>query len=234
MSRPSPLLTVSGLTVAFDGMPVVENVSFRIVPNEVVAIIGPNGSGKSTLLRALIGVVKPAGGTIAWKKGVRIGYLPQRLFIEKGVPLTVREFLSLKSGITPAMTAEALSAVGVSGSTVANQRLGDLSGGTFQRVLVAWAIADKPDILLLDEPTESVDVKGQQSIFHLMHQLRDQAKMAVVIVSHDLTMVYHHADTVLCMNREMVCHGAPEAVLTQEQLVKLFGEHATPYLHRHI
>ena len=218
------LLKVEDLSVVLSNRKIVHDVSFEIGPEEVLAVIGPNGAGKSILLRALLGLIPIAGGKIEWRSGVRIGYLPQRFQVDVYLPMTVKEFLDLKSHHEYSLN-EVLELVRFDKKFL-KRNLANLSSGELQKVLLIWALLDKPQILLFDEPTENVDVVNQESIYTLLHHLQDALKIALIIVSHDLHVVYRYANKVICLNQKMVCEGVPHEVLTNEKLSELYGDHA--------
>ena len=224
------LLTVTDLEVSVGPKKIIHDISFSLKPKEILAIIGPNGAGKSVLLKSLLGIISPTSGTVTWGEGVRVGYLPQRFNVDLYLPMTVGEFLNLKP--RRAMTNEkALELVSID-ATWLPRRLAHLSSGQLQRILLAWALLDEPQILLFDEPTENVDVAGQESIYTLLHKLQTTMNIAMLIVSHDLHVVYKYATGVLCLNQKMMCFGTPEIALTPETLTKLYGEH-THFSHTH-
>lgn len=225
-----PLLTVNQVGVKFE-REVLKNVSFDLHKGEVLAIIGPNGAGKSVLLRALLGLV-PHSGTISWAKDAHIGYVPQRLAVDKDLPLSVQEFFKFKKAGKKTM-AEVLGAAGLNDEKILNQRLGTLSGGQLQRVMIAWSLLDHPDVLLYDEPTTGIDAGGEEAIYLLLKRLQDERKLSVVVVSHDLNMVYRYATKVVCINGQMVCFGHPLEVLNSESLSHLYGHESGLYEHRH-
>lgn len=227
--EPQPLLAVENVSVAFDGRNILEHISFTVQPEEVLAVIGPNGSGKTVLLKTLIGLIKPARGRITWSPRARVGYLPQRFQVDRHLPMTVREFLRLKPTFTRPLE-EALHLTRLTRGTL-GKHLAHLSGGELQKVLLAWSIMDNPNLLLFDEPTENVDVVGQESIYSILHDLQDSLHVAVVLVSHDLHIVYRYATQVICINKRMVCSGIPHEVLTTERLSELYGDHA--FFHHH-
>lgn len=226
-----PILKVENLSVAFDGETVLHDVSFSVNKGEVLAILGPNGAGKSVLFRALLGVV-PYAGTISWLTNSKIGYVPQKLAIERNLPLTVKEFFYLKTSITQTALHEVLTTVGLS-HTLLDQPLGTLSGGQFQRVLIAWALLGQPEVLLFDEPTAGVDIGGEETIYHLLHQLQTKHHLTIIIISHDLNVVYQYANQVICINKKMICSGTPKEVLDSTNLSKLYGAHTALYEHGH-
>ena len=239
---PENILSVEDLAVSFDNAVVLERITFSLKTGEVLAIVGPNGAGKSVLFRALLDLL-PYSGRISWQPNLKLSYVPQKLAIERPLPLTVREFLKLKSpSAKPQEILEALEAVGVkTGPTeehhlehhILNRRLGMLSGGEFQRVLIAWALIGRPDVLLFDEPTTGIDIGGEETIYKLLHRLHQQRNLTMLIISHDLNIVYKYANQVICLNRELVCQGAPNQVLNAGSLAKLYGEETSFYHHPH-
>lgn len=228
------ILEVKNLDVAYGGEEVLRDVSFSLEEGESLAVIGPNGSGKTTLFKAILGIINYKG-KINLKPGIRIGYVPQKLDIERDLPITVEEFLLLKKQIVGRETLhtikEVLEFVRLSVS-FARKRFSELSSGELQRVMIAWALIDHPDLLLFDEPTASIDIAGQETIYELLDKLREREKFTLLLISHDLTVVYHFATKVLCLNKSQVCFGMPKEVLTPEGLQKLYGKHKL-YSHTH-
>ncbi|HHI71415.1 MAG TPA: metal ABC transporter ATP-binding protein, partial [Rhodobacteraceae bacterium] len=216
------LITAKGVSLKYGATPILEHVDFSIEPGEIVTVIGPNGSGKSTLLRALIGAKQPAKGQITRKAGLRIGYVPQRLMVEGHMPLTVRRFLSLPVRHTDAEASEMLDRVGVAG--FGEHQLADLSGGQFQRVLLARALLGNPEILMLDEPTQGLDQPGIASFYQLLEEIHDELGCAVLLVSHDLHVVMSASDRVICLNGHICCQGTPNVVSEAPEYRALFGE----------
>lgn len=233
----APILDVRDLSVAFNNEEVLKDISFSVGEGDVLAIIGPNGAGKTVLFRALIDLI-PFSGEIKWREDVKIGYVPQKLMEKAELPLTVKEFFILKSKnlffkdeqLVESISHE-LKSVGLE-PEILNQQLANLSRGQFQRVLIAWAILRHPNVLLFDEPTAGIDVAGEGSIYNLLHKLQNERGMTVLIISHDLNIVYRYADKVLCLNKENLCFGEPRKALTSEQIERLYGESAF-YHHVH-
>jgi len=234
------ILNIQNLTVSFDDNKVIDDLSFSIRKGDVIAIVGPNGAGKSILFKALIGLV-PYLGKIEWSPGLKISYVPQRFNVEKDFPLTTMEFLRLKSK-NQGKIMSALESVGLKNKQsdiyhikrhLLNQRLGWLSGGQLQRILIAWAILDSPDVLLFDEPTTGIDIGGEETIYNLLKKLNDEMALTVLLISHDLNIVYKYANSVLCLNKEKICFGPPRDVLDPQALVKLYGGEAGFYAHEH-
>ncbi|MBI2013690.1 MAG: metal ABC transporter ATP-binding protein [Candidatus Colwellbacteria bacterium] len=228
------ILDVKNLTVAFNGINVLENINFSVNEGDSFAIIGPNGSGKTVLFRALLNTL-PYSGEINWDSHVKIGYVPQRLYIERDLPFTLGEFLKTKAkifGISQKHIDELLDLVNLSKLDLARP-LGKLSIGQFQRALITFALIGNPNVLLFDEPTASMDPAGEEQIYDTLHKLQDRKNLTVILVSHDINMVYKKANKVLCINKRQVCFGAPHATLTAENLEKIFGGHHKLYHHIH-
>jgi zinc transport system ATP-binding protein len=235
MESAQPILNVKDLRVRLDGQDIIKDVSFALNRGDTLAIVGPNGAGKSVLFRALLNLV-PYSGTVAWAKNIKINYIPQRFTIDRDFPLTVNEFLQFKTKSQRTILA-ALRSVGITDEHhihhhLLKQRLGWLSGGQIQRVLIAWAIIDNPDVILFDEPTAGIDVGGEETIYHLIKKLKDEKDLTILIISHDLNVVYKHAASVLCLNKDMICFGTPEDALDPAALKALYGE-AKFFTHNH-
>ncbi|MGC9368099.1 MAG: metal ABC transporter ATP-binding protein [Paracoccaceae bacterium] len=215
------LITAEGMGVRYGGRVALEHVDFTIAPGEIVTVVGPNGSGKSTLLRALLGVIEPSEGRVTRQKGLRIGYMPQRLSFDGRMPMTVRRFLSLPERRSDAEARAALARVGVPG--VERQQMDTLSGGQFQRVLLARALLSDPQILVMDEPTQGLDQPGEAAFYELIEELRQETGCAILLVSHDLHVVMSASDRVLCLNRHICCQGTPTVVSNAPEYRALFG-----------
>ncbi|MDA8585418.1 metal ABC transporter ATP-binding protein [Rhodobacteraceae bacterium] len=215
------LLNVEGLGVKLGGKPVLNHIDLQLNPGEIVTIVGPNGSGKSTLLRAIIGAVRPETGHITQKPGLRLGYVPQKLQIDSTLPITVRRFLDLPRRIAEDEAITALSRVDA--NELANRPLSGLSGGQFQRVLLARALIGRPELLLLDEPTQGLDQPGSAEFYHLIEELRRELGCAILMVSHELHVVMAASDRVVCLNGHVCCHGTPEHVASAPEYRALFG-----------
>ncbi|MEM1399616.1 MAG: metal ABC transporter ATP-binding protein [Pseudomonadota bacterium] len=215
------LVSAQGLTVSLGGQLVLDKIDFSINPAEIVTIVGPNGSGKTTLLRALIGAVKASGGQIDRKSGLRIGYVPQKLHIDMTLPLTVSRFLDLPARQNRDEIAWALSAVGANG--LEGRQMVELSGGQFQRVLLARAVLGRPELLLLDEPAQGLDQPGAAAFYSLVDEVRREVGCAILMVSHDLHVVMSGSDRVICLNGHICCQGTPSVVSSAPEYRALFG-----------
>jgi zinc transport system ATP-binding protein len=214
------VLEVSDLGVVIEGQVIIEHLSFIVKRGEILTILGPNGAGKTVLLRALLGLL-PHEGSIRWKVGTRIGYVPQRLPYIRDIPVSVGDFFALKRR-AGSDAREMLRGVGL-GEHLARQRMGDLSSGQFQRVLIAWALAGDPHVLPFDEPTAGIDISGEETVYRLLDRLHRERNLTMLVVTHDLAVVHNLASTVLCLNKLPICHGRPVEVLTPETLKKMYG-----------
>ena len=194
----SPLIKADRVTVAFGGKIALDGVSLAVHAGEIVTLVGPNGAGKTTLLRALLGLVPLTGGRIERKPGLRIGYVPQRFPIDPIIPLSVSRFMSLTGRVARLRAAECLDEAGASG--LAGLQMSQLSGGEFQRVLIARALARDPNLLVLDEPAQAVDFAGAAHVYKLIAEVRDRRGCGVLLVSHDLHIVLGASDRVVCVN----------------------------------
>jgi zinc transport system ATP-binding protein len=224
------VLKVSSLRIELEGQVVLDKLTFTVAEGEILTILGPNGAGKTVLLRALLGVV-PYEGSVVWREGIRIGYVPQRLPYIRNMPMSTADFFALKAS-GRADAAEMLSTVGL-GPELRAKQIGDLSSGQFQRVLIAWALAGDPHVLLFDEPTTGVDVTGEETVYALLSRLHRERNLTMLIVTHDLAVVHRLSSVVLCLNRQPVCMGPPLATLTPENLRRLYGSEVKFYEHKH-
>lgn len=227
------LITAQNISVHHGDFPALTDVSFHINAGEIVTVVGPNGSGKSTLLRTILGVFEPSEGQIRKKPGLSIGYVPQKLAQESGLPLTVRGFLSLPKRVSNAKAQAALEETGAVG--LEQRQISQLSGGQLQRVLLARAILNEPDILILDEPTQGLDQLGAADFYELIERVRNQHGCAVLLVSHDLHVVMSASDRVICLNGHVCCEGTPTVVREAPEYHALFGHgtHGTMALYQH-
>ncbi|AGT07676.1 metal ABC transporter ATP-binding protein [Paracoccus aminophilus] len=231
------LISAKGLTVRPPGLgaPVLNEVDFAIQPGEIVTVVGPNGSGKSTFVRALLGYLAPQSGTVTRQSGLRIGYVPQRVHVERTMPMTVQRFLSLPHRVPEDQAAQMLERTGVAG--LQSRQLSALSGGQFQRVLLARALLNHPQILVLDEPTQGLDQPGMISFYRLIEEVRAETGAAILMVSHDLLVVMRASDRVICLNGHICCEGTPQDVSSAPAYRALFGAEAQGmlalYQHHH-
>ena len=228
------LIRLHDVTVQFAGQAVLEGVNLDLQAGEIVTLIGPNGAGKTTLVHVVLGLLRPSQGSVWRQSRLRIGYMPQKLSVEATLPLSVLRFLRLVAGVGRAEAEAALAEVGA--EQVLNSPLQAISGGELQRVLLARALLRKPQLLVLDEPVQGVDVAGQAELYRLIGRLRERYGCGVLMVSHDLHLVMSATDQVICLNRHICCSGHPEQVGADPAFHALFGQDARSlavYQHHH-
>lgn len=230
------LAATRGVDVRFGGRAVLENVDLAVHAGEIVAVIGPNGSGKTTLLRVLLGLIPAADGRVWRRPGLRLGYMPQRLMVDPTLPLTVGRFLALGGGRGGRPRRVGILAE-VGADYLEKSPIQGLSGGEMQRVLLARALLREPELLVLDEPVQGVDIAGQAELYALIAAVRDRCGCGVLLVSHDLHLVMAATDRVVCLNHHVCCTGHPEAVSRDPAYLSLFGtesaDRVAVYRHHH-
>ncbi|NQS85563.1 zinc ABC transporter ATP-binding protein ZnuC [Pantoea allii] len=229
------LVTLENVSISFDHRPVLSGVSLELHPGKILTLLGPNGAGKSTLVRVVLGLLAPTSGQVRRSADLRIGYVPQKLHIDPTLPVTVERFMRLSRGARNQDILPALKRV--QAGHLLKSPLQKLSGGETQRVLLARALLSQPQLLVLDEPTQGVDVNGQVALYDLINQLRHELNCAVLMVSHDLHLVMAKTDEVLCLNHHICCSGTPEAVSQHPEFIAMFGPRGAQelaiYRHHH-
>jgi zinc transport system ATP-binding protein len=218
------LINIEQLTLSYGNVIALKNVSMEINRGEVVTIVGPNGSGKTSLLKAIIGAVHPVEGSISVKPGLKIGYVPQRLNLDPTLPISVGRFMRLTERLDRSTCESYLKKAGVAG--LIDQQMSELSGGQFQRVLLARALLGNPDILILDEATQGLDQPGSADFYRQIEEVRKSTGCAVLMISHDLHVVMSSSDRVICLNGHICCCGTPESVIATPEYQELFGSGA--------
>ena len=230
-----PILRVNNLSLTFGQKKVLDQINLNIQPRQIITLIGPNGCGKSTLTKVLLGLVRPDAGKVIRSRQLRIGYMPQHLPLDQRMPLNVDEFLRLTRRSTRAAVDHWLERLNI--TSLKHQSVHDLSGGEWQRVLLARALLVEPELLVLDEPVQGVDVQGQLELYQLIPQLRDELGCAVLMISHDLHLVMSATDEVICLNGHVCCSGHPETVSADPAYLELFGRRLDDgiayYTHHH-
>lgn len=229
------LVEVSGLEVRAKNRVLVTGIDLTVNAGEIVSVIGPNGAGKTTLIRAVLGLIPPTSGRVRIRPGTRIGYVPQRLTLNPNLPLTARRFVALSGAMMKGRQQEVLDEVGI--GHVADSSIHDISGGELQRALLARALLSDPDLLVLDEPAQAVDITGQTELYALIEKIRNERGCGVLMVSHDLHLVMSATDKVVCINGHLCCAGRPDTVSQHPEYVALFGAEAARalalYHHHH-
>ncbi len=218
--KQDPLLHLSAVSVQFGQSVALDKVDLTVHNGQITTVIGPNGAGKTTLLRIALGLQKPTEGVVRRRGNIRIGYMPQRITIDRALPLTVRRFLTMANGPEDRLQA-VLDETGVPASLL-RVPVQHASGGEFQRVLLARALLRDPDLLVLDEPAQSLDLAGQSEFYDLIASIRDRYGCGVLVVSHDLHLVMAAADHVVCINRHVCCTGHPQEVRRDPAYLAMF------------
>ncbi|WP_392559067.1 zinc ABC transporter ATP-binding protein ZnuC [Orbus mooreae] len=230
-----PLIFTQNVCVEFNHQVILKDISFSIEMGKIVTLLGPNGAGKSTLVKLVLGLLKPTKGTITRKPNLTIGYVPQKLKLDPTLPLTVKRFMQLNKQITDKDIENILHRVNA--SQLINKTMHQLSGGETQRVLLAQALIKKPELLILDEPTQGVDVNGQIGLYNLIANAKNEFNCAVLMVSHDLHLVMAKTDIVICLNKHICCEGTPSLISSDPEFISLFGRNAVDqlavYRHHH-
>jgi zinc transport system ATP-binding protein len=228
------LIKVDNLGINLNDKLILKNINFEIFTKQIITIIGPNGAGKSTLLKAILGFIKPSFGQIISNPNLKIGYMPQKIFFPEQIPITVIKFLTLNNKfciksriqLNPELNIEHL----------LYKSIHTLSGGELQRVLLAKALLNQPNLLILDEPTKSIDVNGQAEFYKLCSNIQEKLNCAILMASHDLHIVMSNINSVICLNKHICCHGLPETVSQHKEFIKLFGANVNKlafYTHHH-
>lgn len=227
-----PLLSVTDLTIAFGSHVVIQDLSFKVNQGDGVAIIGPNGAGKTVLLQALLHLI-PYQGEIRWGQRTRLGYVPQKIVADRQLPLSARDFLEAKVRFLrlPSDELERVSQELGLTTQLLNANIGTLSGGQFQKLLIAFALLGGPNVLLVDEPTASLDELTEERIYELLQSLQKKKGMTILLVSHDLSVVYRNANLVLCLSKGKSCMGPPKEILTPAMLEELYSAPSLYYRH---
>ncbi len=211
---------------------ILENITLTIKDNSFTTIIGPNGSGKTTLLKLIIGLMKPSSGNIHRDQALKIGYVPQKFYTDPSFPLRVKDFLNL----TPSKNSEMLTLTGID-ECLEDQLMYNLSGGELQRVLLTFALLEEPTLLILDEPLQGLDVESELRLLSIIRDVQQSKKIGVLLVSHDLHMVFQHSDYVVCLRNHICCEGTPESVQNSSEYLRLFPSQEkivlAPYIHQH-
>ncbi len=230
MSDKTPLIKLRA--VSFGS--ILREIDLEITSQQILTIIGPNGAGKTTLLKIVLGLIRGYQGQVERQTNLKIGYMPQKIFIDKTLPVTVERFLSLSAHKNLTLE-QTLNLVGA--QHLQHSSLHVLSGGELQRILLARAVIGCPDLLVLDEPVQGVDITGQGELYHVIQSLRERFKCGILLVSHDLHFVHAASDHVICLNQHICCQGHPELIQSDPAYEQLFGSKISldlvPYRHRH-
>ncbi|QCI21617.1 zinc ABC transporter ATP-binding protein ZnuC [Buchnera aphidicola (Hyadaphis tataricae)] len=229
------LIKLKNVFVDFDDRSILSNISLSLISDRILTLIGPNGAGKSTLVRIILRLIKPTSGTIDYSSNLSIGYVPQKLYFNTLLPITVERFMKLSLKIDTKKILNILQRV--KADRLRYLQLKHLSGGEIQRVLLAKALLKSPNLLVLDEPTQGVDITGQLDLYKLINEIQSELNCAILIVSHDLNFVMANTKYVICLNNHICCSGTPETVSKNLEFISIFGSKNIKdfaiYYHRH-
>lgn len=231
-----PIVSIKNVSVKLNQQVILKNISFDIEMGKIITLLGPNGAGKSTLVKLVLGLLVPSSGNVFRKKNLSIGYVPQTLRLDKTLPITVKRFIQLNKNVKDDDIHKTLHRVNA--SSLISKTMHQLSGGEMQRVLLAQALIKKPELLILDEPTQGVDVNGQVALYNLIANAKNEFNCSVLMVSHDLHLVMAKTDEVICLNKHICCSGTPALVSSDPEFIALFGRSAANqlavYKHQHL
>jgi len=229
------LVDLQGISLQANKRVILEDINLKVHAGETVTLIGPNGAGKSSLIKIALGLIKPTAGVVNITKGIKIGYMPQSLTVESLMPLTVQRFLLLAPGADSQKSAVIAAELGI--QEYLDTPIQAVSGGELQRVLLARALLNTPDLLVLDEPAQGIDINGQAALYQLIMSVRDKLHCGILMVSHDLHLVIGGTDKVVCLNKHICCSGHPAAVTQHPEFIQLFGtalaDGLAVYTHHH-
>ncbi len=230
-----PLISAENVSYHASGRQILQDISLTVARGETVTVVGPNGAGKTTLLRVLLGLISPTSGRVTSKPHLRIGYLPQKIHIDPVLPLSVNRIMTLTGSFTQEQIQAALEETGV--SHLNGQSVFNLSGGEFQRMMLARALLRNPELLVLDEPVQGVDYLGEAELYELIANIRKKYSCSVLMISHDLHVVMSSTDRVICIDQHVCCQGKPQYVCNHTEFQRLFGrqfsESLSVYSHDH-
>ncbi len=222
------LIELKNIGLKIGGKQIIEGISLQLKRGKITTLIGPNGGGKTSLARILLGIIKPTSGEVFSNKKISIGYMPQKIEIEKNIPISSRDFVQLENGAIDQALAKRLNV-----EKILDKQIHDLSGGQLQKILFLRALAGKPDLLVLDEPTQYMDIAGIQDFYQIIEEVRSERGCTILLISHDLHLVMQKTDLVFCINHHVCCHGAPEDVNQHPEYLSLFGVYQHHHNHKH-
>lgn len=222
------LVELKNIGLKIDKKQIIDGVSLQLKRGKITTLIGPNGGGKTSLARILLGIIKPTSGKVLSMQKIKIGYMPQKLDLEKNIPISARDFVELENAATDLKLAKRLNI-----EKILDKQIHDLSGGQLQKILLLRALSGKPDLLVLDEPTQYMDIAGIIEFYQILEEVRKESQCTILLISHDLHLVMQKTDFVFCINHHICCHGAPEDVNQHPEYLSLFGVYQHQHNHRH-
>lgn len=222
------LIELKNIGLKIDGKQIIDGISLQLKRGKITTLIGPNGGGKTSLARIMLGIIKPTSGSVMAMSQLKIGYMPQKLNLEKNIPISARDFVELENGKIDQKLATRLNV-----EKILDKQIHDLSGGQLQKILFLRALSGKPDLLVLDEPTQYMDVAAIVEFYQILEEIRAESKCTILLISHDLHLVMQKTDLVFCVNHHVCCHGTPEDVNQHPEYLSLFGIYQHHHNHKH-
>lgn len=227
------IIELKNIGLKIGSQQIIDRISLQLKKGEITTLIGPNGGGKTSIARILLGILKPTSGSVIKNSAIKIGYMPQKIEIDKTIPLSAKDFIKLSTHkIELGETFKHL-ALRLNVEKILNKQLHDLSGGQLQKILFLRALINKPDLLVLDEPTQYMDIAGIQDFYQIIEEVRKETNCAILLISHDLHMVMQKTDLVFCVNHHVCCHGTPEDINQHPEYLSLFGNRSAVTLYQH-
>ncbi|NBV06094.1 MAG: ATP-binding cassette domain-containing protein [Proteobacteria bacterium] len=225
--------SLKNIGLKINGQKIIDKISLDLNKGEITTLIGPNGGGKTSIARILLGVLRPSSGLIKKDFNIKIGYMPQKIVIDKTIPLTVKDFLTLSKNKIIFDERVTILIERLKLEKILSAQIHELSGGQIQKVLFLRSIINKPDLLVLDEPTQYMDISATEEFYQIIDEIRKDQKCAILLVSHDLHMVMQKTDFVFCVNHHICCHGSPESVNQHPEYLSLFGNKGSLAIYQH-
>ncbi|MBU6140114.1 MAG: metal ABC transporter ATP-binding protein [Proteobacteria bacterium] len=222
------LVELKNIGLKIGGKQIIEGISLQLKRGKITTLIGPNGGGKTSLARILLGIIQPTSGKVLRLQQMKVGYMPQKIEIEKTIPISARDFVQLENGEIDQKLARRLNV-----EKILDKQIHDLSGGQLQKILFLRSLAGKPDLLVLDEPTQYMDIAAIQDFYLILEEVRKANGCTILLISHDLHLVMQKTDFVFCVNHHICCHGAPEDVNQHPEYLSLFGVYQHHHNHKH-
>jgi zinc transport system ATP-binding protein len=226
---------LENISLTLNAQKILSGINLELQKGKITTLIGPNGGGKTSIARILLGILKPSSGKVQKKRSLKIGYMPQKIEIDQTIPMTAKDFIQLSTRKTKFDEALKDLASRLNVTKILNRQIHDLSGGQMQKILFLRALTNNPELLVLDEPTQYMDISGTQDFYQIIDEVRKLSNSSILLISHDLHAVMQKTDIVFCVNHHVCCHGSPESVNKHPEYLSLFGHKSelAIYQHRH-
>jgi zinc transport system ATP-binding protein len=227
------IVKLENISLVLNGQNILSDINLQLAKGKITTLIGPNGGGKTSTARILLGILKPTSGKVMMDSKIKIGYMPQKIAIDKTIPLTAKDFIQLSKRQIKFDEALQKLSLRLNVEKILDKQIHDLSGGQMQKILFLRALTNNPDLLVLDEPTQYMDIAATQDFYQIIDEVRKASNCAILLISHDLHMVMQKTDVVFCVNRHICCHGSPESVNQHPEYLSLFGQKGNLAIYQH-